>query len=342
MNKSPKELFKIWHFVYSKGYDYNSEEGIRKYKVFKSNLNEIKAHNARNLKYKYGFNEHSDLTFEEFKAYYNIRDIPIAQYQNEVQREIGEFNAQKRFSLDNYNDDDDDDNVHPNVYNRNLAQGQSGNYNPINWTSIMNPVRNQGNCGSCWAFSTDGMIEGNWWLKYKSVSGSVNEWLSPQQLVDCDTTDEGCNGGWLSNAINYYKKTKPMRDSAYPYTGVQGTCKFNSANTKNIVVSGYKSATTDATAYALLQSGPVSVGVGVSNAFMYYTSGIFDGSQCLQTTINHAIILVGYGVSTSGEAYWIVRNSWGAYWGMSGYMYVTVGPGKECTIPNYAYQATIS
>jgi len=244
--------------------------------------------------------------------------------------EIKQFNAEKKFSLDDYNDDDEPSNG-------------TKSTSAIDWRSIMNPVRNQGSCGSCWAFSTSGMVESIWWQKYQTSAGAANEWISTQQLVDCDKSDKGCNGGWFNSAINYLKASPPMRDTDYPYVAkATGTCSYSASKAKNIKITGFKTGTTDATTLALLQNGPVAIAIGVSSSFQSYKSGIFNGKTCL-TAPNHGVVLVGYGTdSSSNTSYWIVRNSWGATWGEAGYIRVTSGTGVDCLIPNYGYQVTLS
>jgi len=204
----------------------------------------------------------------------------------------------------------------------------------VDWTQKMLPVRNQEQCGSCWAFSTMANVEGNWSIK-KSV---LTKWLSTQQLVDCDTSDGGCNGGWFTTALTYLKANKPMYDSAYPYTAVKGTCKYSSSNATSVAVASYSSSSTPTALYTLLMTGPVSVAVDATT-WGLYLSGIFNG-PCT-TSIDHAVLVVGYG-NQNGVGYWIVRNSWGTTWGQKGYIWVeeNVNNANSCNIGTYGYQPT--
>jgi C1A family cysteine protease len=321
MERPSKELFKVWHLVFQKSYDINTLDAINKYKTFKANVAEIKAHNARQESYIRGLNEHSDLTFEEFKAYYNIRSMN----GEEIHTEIKKFNNEMKFNLDDYNEEE--------------IESSSSSYTnvklaTVDWNSKLTPVKNQGSCGSCWAFGTILMLESNWLIK----NNGTNDVLAPQQLVDCDTGNGGCNGGWYVNAINYFKGKKAALESAYPYKGRKGTCINNGVTGKDLKVTGYKSGNNLAATYALLVKGPVAVAVGVSSSFSSYRSGIYQGSGCA-AGINHAVVAIGYSVLNNVE-YWLLRNSWGASWGDKGTIKIN-SAGNDCSVSKYGYQAVL-
>jgi len=213
--------------------------------------------------------------------------------------------------------EDDDD-----LTKRNLSS-----LTAIDYRKYFLAIRNQGQCGDCWAFAATGAVEGNLGKKGgKPISG----YLSPQQLCDCSTADYGCNGGYLDAPLAYIQQSGVEPDVNYPYTAVQGTCKYNSSLAKQKITgysfcsNYYTSATYQCNftkIYNLLTQGPISVGIdGGTSGFQFYTSGIFSGA-CTEN--DHAVILVGYGVSGTTQ-YWIVRNHWGPYWGMSGYIEVQV------------------
>ena len=158
---------------------------------------------------------------------------------------------------------------------------------------------------------------------YKIKKGILPQ-LSEQQLVDCSGSygNAGCGGGLMTNAYNYLKAYSSMNRVSYPYVGVKGTCKYNAANGL-LKTIGYKNvAKNDPNAHiAALQLGPVSVAVAASSStFRLYKSGIISSTAC-GTSINHAVNMVGYGVSL-GTPYWIIRNSWGTSWGEQGYFKV--------------------
>ena len=335
MNSPPKDLFKVWHFVFQKAYDINTEDGIKKYKTFKTNLADIKSHNANQVAetFSKGLNEFSDLSFEEFKIHFNIKPIDVGEISNEITK----FNTENKFNLDDYKDDDDDqdDDDHDLHKKGTNAPGLSA----ISWLAKMTAIRNQGSCGSCWAFATTAMLEGKYFIKNPSSS---NVWLSTQQLVDCDTSNNGCNGGWYTGAINYYITKMANLDSFYPYKAVKSTCKYSSTNGKKLGVTGYLRGSTLDTTYNLLKTGPVAVAVAVGSSFQSYRTGIFNPGTCPTTGVNHAVVAIGYANDASNNGYWVLRNSWGTSWGESGYMRVyALATGNDCYVRSYGFQGAM-
>eukprot|EP00455_Lapot_gusevi_P026307 TRINITY_DN2777_c0_g1_i2.p1 TRINITY_DN2777_c0_g1~~TRINITY_DN2777_c0_g1_i2.p1 ORF type:complete len:275 (+),score=116.30 TRINITY_DN2777_c0_g1_i2:205-1029(+) len=190
----------------------------------------------------------------------------------------------------------------------------------VDWVAkgAVTPVKNQQQCGSCWAFSTTGSIEGAWFLaKGKLVS------LSEQQLVDCSQAEgnQGCNGGLMDQGFQYVEQNGLCTEDSYPYTAQDGQCA--SSNCTSVVqISSFKDVAQnneDALAQAVAQQ-PVSVAIEADQSgFQFYSGGVFDG-QC-GTNLDHGVLVVGYGTdSASGELYWKVKNSWGASWGDQGYI----------------------
>jgi len=199
--------------------------------------------------------------------------------------------------------------------------------------SVITEVYNQESCGSCWAFSTTEVIESRW-----AISGQDLVSLSQQQLVDCDTTDFGCGGGWPFKAIQYVASAPgQMLNSDYPYTASQGQCQFD-ASKAVAKVSGYENAglnDENAMAAYLSSKGPISVCVDASR-WSSYVSGIYPASSCT-TSIDHAVVAVGYNLD---QQYWIIRNSWGGDWGISGYIYLQFGA-NACDVAGYPVSAVI-
>eukprot|EP00461_Guttulinopsis_vulgaris_P002944 UN02945 len=196
---------------------------------------------------------------------------------------------------------------------------------PIDWVEkgVVNPVKNQASCGSCWAFATTAPLESR-----VAINGGKLYDLSEQQLVDCSgsTGNSGCNGGLMSNGYEYIKKAGGMcLTSEYPYTAKDGSCKSCSAV---VSVSGYQTvATNDDAHIEALQSGPVGVALAASSsAFQFYSSGIL--TSCTDRSINHGVTLVAYGVE-GGVEYYTIRNSWGASWGDKGYIKIAAR-NKNC------------
>ncbi|GLJ24883.1 hypothetical protein SUGI_0475920 [Cryptomeria japonica] len=205
-------------------------------------------------------------------------------------------------------------------------------------------VKNQGSCGSCWAFSTTGALEAaNFFKTGKLVS------LSEQQLVDCDhecdpseprDCDSGCNGGLMTTAYGYAMKSGGLESERdYPYTGTGGTCKFDK---KKIVaqVSNFNvvSIDEDQIAANLVKHGPLSVGINA--AYMQtYIGGVSCPYICNKLNLDHGVLLVGYGaeayapIRLKNKPYWIIKNSWGPNWGEQGYYKICRGY-NECGINN--------
>ena len=200
-------------------------------------------------------------------------------------------------------------------------------------------VKDQGQCGSCWAFSTAANIEGQNFIKHKTLIP-----LAEQQLVDCDHNgDQGCNGGLMENAFAYLKSAGGIMGQAdYKYTAREGTCRFKKTSVKVVVTGFVKPSSDDETALAtfLGKTGPLAVALN-AEPLQYYDGGIFnpDESECDPQGIDHAVTMVGYG-SENGQDFWIVKNSWGASWGEQGYFRIARGTGA-CGINTMASSATI-
>ncbi|XP_053575859.1 uncharacterized protein LOC128665145 [Bombina bombina] len=191
----------------------------------------------------------------------------------------------------------------------------------VDWrkTKCMTPVKNQGDfCGSCWAFATIGVIESRYCIKTDELLE-----LSEQQLVDCDTNDNGCCGGHPVLALDYVAHFGIMKSKDYEYANKNLECSFNDKEalklnlTKYYILPGEQNI-----AASVANDGPVSVGFAADEDFMFYSEGIFDG-YCAPYA-NHAIIIVGYGTKEGededdNEDYWIIKNSWGDMWGENGY-----------------------
>jgi C1A family cysteine protease len=222
----------------------------------------------------------------------------------------------------------------------------SGAYNLYD-SGLVTPVKDQQQCGSCWAFSATETIESAW----VKAGNSLTE-FSPQQIVSCDSADAGCNGGLPTQAFDYVKGAGGMAtDAAYPYTsgkGVTGTCqdgfstvggtvsaweytqpaagRFSSGNTED----------SDAMASALQQFGGISIAIDASS-WNSYTGGVMTSASCSSkpSKMDHAVQVVGYDMDAADGPYWIVRNSWNTVWGEKGFIRLKAGE-NTCGIANLA------
>ena len=187
---------------------------------------------------------------------------------------------------------------------------------PIDWTTkgIISPVKDQGQCGSCWAFSAVGTLEAYSLMKGKSVN------LSEQQLVDCSKKygNMGCNGGYNIQGLNYVKDHGITYTSSYPYVAKTQTCKVDGGDFK---ISGVSAASGCSGILTALQSRPVGVSVDANN-WSKYASGIFNNCK---TSIDHDVMLVG-----ATDTYWKIKNSWSSSWGENGF--IRLAPGNTCGI----------
>jgi len=201
----------------------------------------------------------------------------------------------------------------------------------VNWVTkgAVTDVKNQGQCGSCWAFSTTGSIEGA-----DQIAGGALTPLSEQQLMDCSKAEgnQGCNGGLMDNAFKYVKKTPLETEAQYPYkakTGIFDHCKAKEAGVGHI--SGFMDVKKDSVSdmMAALMLGPVSIAIEADKSvFQRYTGGVITSKAC-GTKLDHGVLAVGYDTDANGEPYVLVKNSWGASWGVEGYVKLGAGAGSN-------------
>ncbi|KFD56685.1 hypothetical protein M513_02361 [Trichuris suis] len=208
----------------------------------------------------------------------------------------------------------------------------------IDWRKLglVTPVKDQKACGSCWAFSATGSLEGQHMRKYGSLVS-----LSEQNLVDCSSKfgNMGCNGGLMEQAFEYIKSNGGIdTEKSYPYEGIDGKCRFNNA-TIGATDHGYVDIMKDnetALMLAVANVGPVSVAIDASQeSFQFYHKGVYYERKCSTETLNHGVLVVGYGSSNRMD-YWIVKNSWGTGWGDKGYILMARNKRNNCGIASAA------
>jgi len=255
-----------------------------RFAIFKENIKKIITHNAdKSQNFTMGINQFADLTANEFKQEY------VSGYTNLGKSVCGVFKT-----------------ISP------LPKAIDWNMN-----GAVTDVKDQGQCGSCWAFSATGAIEGAWKIKTgKLVS------LSEQQLVDCSKTygNLGCKGGLMENAFTYVVDFGICSENSYPYKAVGGTCSINNCEVAAKVSDCKDVAPNDQLALASAVSmGPVSIAIEAdTRIFQLYSSGVITSTTC-GTNLDHGVLIVGYGVE-NGINYWLVKNSWGKSWGDNGYV----------------------
>lgn len=198
----------------------------------------------------------------------------------------------------------------------------------------VSPVKDQGHCGSCWAFSATGTMESHIMIKY----GEYRD-LSEQQLIDCSGSNYGCNGGWPSRAMRYIMNTGGITDEwHYPYRARTGhVCKYEAVEKTAELHAGprfIEPGDEDELKAAIYVHGPVSVAFDVTSDFRHYHCGVYRSWWCSSSpwALNHAVVAVGYGVE-GGVPYWLVKNSWGTSWGDHGYFKIERG-NNMCGIAN--------
>jgi len=220
---------------------------------------------------------------------------------------------------------------------------EKGNYTPsktpsnspdsLDWrdSGVVNPIKDQGQCGSCWAFSAIQAMESAWAINHKTLYS-----LSEQNLVDCCC--EGCNGGVPSKAYDYVKKHQDgifQFEEKYPYHPYEGNCHFDAAEASDAKIEKHISSLIFSETHLkdhVAQYGPASICIDAScNSFQLYNGGIYDESKCSSIFLDHAVGCVGYG-SENGVDFWIVRNSWGEDWGEQGYIRIRRNHHNRCGV----------
>lgn len=320
------------------------KDGVHREQIFNTwttNDKYIDDMNSRNLTYTLGHNQFSGMSSDEFNNFmgfqFNLEKIDPSKIESKihhVKTKLHEIKCLKD-CVDNYDTSNKLDTVTCVTSCIQDAKDELSLTNvpvSIDWVNngAVTPVKNQGQCGSCWSFSTTGALEGAYYIK-----NGVLDSFSEQQLVDCDTRknggkDMGCNGGLMDNAFSWIEKNGGLcTEEDYAYTS--GTTKTaGTCDTSCTVVSGSEiisytdvKANSDNDMMSALAQQPVSIAIQADQKdFQLYNSGVFTGS--CGTKLDHGVLVVGYG-SLDGEDYYRVKNSWGTTWGDNGYIYLGRG-----------------
>jgi len=277
-----KSLWSAWKTIHNK--PYTSGEDEARYAIFRENHKKIVKFNAENNGVKLGLGIFADLTSTEFKQKH-------ASCRHKTDNELIAKNT-KPFDINTIKDIPD----------------------KVDWRlkGAVTSVKDQGQCGSCWAFSATGVLEGFYFIKYGKLLS-----FSEQQIVSCDKGEnEGCNGGYPELAVEYAAKSGLDLEKDYPYKASDAKCKF-SAWTAVKINTGYQFVTANSTdaLKAAIADSPVSVSIEADeDVFQHYQSGMITSCGA---NIDHAVLAVGY-----TKDYFIVKNSWGTSWGVSGYVLI--------------------
>jgi cathepsin L len=271
--------------------------------IFLANQRHIREHNAANKGFTLSINKFAAMTPAEYRALLSVKPNPIATKS---------------------------------------IRTSPSNVDSIDWRQrgCVNPVKDQGQCGGCWAFSIVQCVEG----EYAAKTGTLYS-LSEQQLLDCITGESasGCSGGYPPNAWQYIidKNMGFMKNSDYPYSGMVSKCSYD-ASKAVVFITGYGIVTSETDlASKVADLGPASIIIDASRyTFQLYSGGIYDDSGCSSTNLNHAVGVVGFGTQSS-IPYWIVRNTWGTEWGESGYIRMVKDKNNQCGIASAASYATL-
>ncbi|KAL5544034.1 hypothetical protein UlMin_007818 [Ulmus minor] len=284
------DLYERWrsHHTVSRSLD----EKHKRFNVFKENLMHVHNTNQKDKPYKLKLNKFADMTNHEFTSTYAGSKVKHHRMFKGSSRGAGSFMYEKV------------DRVPPSVDWRKKG--------------AVNAVKDQGHCGSCWAFSTIAAVEGINHIKTNTLVS-----LSEQELVDCDTAqNEGCNGGLMDYAFEFIKKKGGITtETSYPYAATDRACDASKANAPAVSIDGHENVPAN-DEDALLKAAahqPVAVAIDAGGSdFQFYSEGVFTG-QC-GTELDHGVAVVGYGAALDGTKYWTVRNSWGPEWGEEGYI----------------------
>jgi cathepsin L len=301
ISAADRTLFQGWMVKHNKMYASQEEQEYR-LSVFAKSAEFVRNFDAEARGFSVALNQFADLTSEEFVSIYNGMNVTVTK-----KPDLTVPNVQIPTAVD--------------------------------WRKkgAVTGVKNQGQCGSCWSFSTTGSVEGAWFLKHgKLVS------LSEQNLVDCSTAqgNMGCNGGLMDQAFQYIIQNGGIdTEASYPYTATgPNQCRYNPQYRGATETSYHDNPSQNEGALtAAIAQQPISVAIDASHmSFQLYNGGVYYEPACSSTQLDHGVLAVGYDTASNGQAYYIVKNSWGTGWGMQGYIFMSRNRGNNCGIATAA------
>lgn len=301
-----EEQWLAWKSFHGKQYKTQTEEDAR-YAIWRDNLRKIQEHNSEDHSYTLAMNQFGDLTVYEYRFFFlGLR----SHFSNETKSQGSTFLPPSEVTLPA----------------------------TVDWRTkgYVTPVKNQEQCGSCWAFSATGSLEGQ---HFKKTGNLVS--LSEQNLVDCSRKfgNFGCEGGLMDNAFKYIKANGGIdTEASYPYVGKDQKCRFKAADVgaDDTGFMDIKKGSEKALQSAVATVGPISVAIDAGHmSFQFYHKGVYNEPACSRTALDHGVLAVGYG-TYRGKDYWLVKNSWGTKWGMKGYIMMSRNKNNQCGIATSA------
>jgi cathepsin F len=314
LTATPETLFN--QYIQDYNLQFPIKETLSRYQTFVTNLDTINKLNAESTHARFGITKFTHLSPDEFKNQYLTLKTTERTSTDPV---AAEYTDEELMALpDNFD------------------------WRP---KGAVTPVKDQGQCGSCWAFSSTGNMEGQWFL-----AGNTLVSLSEQNLVDCDhecldanDCDSGCEGGLMPNAFNYVIKNGGIdTEESYPYTAEDDTCAFKAASVGAKISNWtFVSHNESQMAAYMVANGPLSVAVDAL-IWQFYVGGVITVG--CGSSLDHGVLIVGYDheVDIWGYEiqYWIIKNSWGDSWGYSGYVYIEKDTGC-CGVDQYPCSALV-